>query len=119
MRELVYLSDAKLASFVDDKRSVLAKVGLEEVELGAMEIVKLKLGFGKRQPADHYADGLRKAEQVVAGIDSSERPVLWWEDDQVAAGRWVQFEAHLRLVATVRAFLAWVPLSSRSATLSA
>jgi hypothetical protein len=35
-------------------------------------------------------------------------PVLWWQDDEVSPGRWVQFEGTLSYVVTVRAFLSWI-----------
>lgn len=106
MRELVYVSDAKLAQFIDKRRS-LAYTG--EAELSVLGALKLKI----MSTSPHGADGpnlpkvLTRIDRVLSHLDSSDNPPLWFEDDEVDSGRWVQFEARQCLLTTSKMLVSW------------
>ncbi|MGY6025402.1 SAVMC3_10250 family protein [Streptomyces spinosirectus] len=96
MRELVYLSDAKLRQFVPEGRrrtwvgrrltsfrlDVSTPVGGGGVEVG--------LAQGGGEPAG--------AGRLAGVVGQVEEQALWYEDPQARAGRWVWFEAPFNVV---------------------
>lgn len=99
MRELVYLSNRKLATFdLGRRRGLLDRF---------KATVKAPLGLGEFMVE---ADGSRRTvpdlDRVLTELDRSERAPVWFTDD-VMPGQWVQFEAPLShaVVGTTAVFL--------------
>jgi hypothetical protein len=91
MRELVYLSDAKLRQFLPEPRRFFpagrAKVSVT-TPVGGVEVEPGEASDGERTLARRFA-------RVVAHV---ERGARWFGDEEVRAGQWVAFEAPLNHV---------------------
>jgi hypothetical protein len=80
-----------------------------EVELSLLQVIRLKLGSTRARSGqeDRYRDALKKIDRVLAHLDHSDRPPVWYEDPQAKPGRWVQFEASLAFGYGTSIFLMW------------
>lgn len=106
MRELLYISDTKLERFINDK-NIVPKDLLWDVQLSVMNIVKVKVSNKSKSEGSSSARIMRKVEQVVAHIENSDNPALWWSSDEVRVGRWIQIDSRLSFAITEHLFLAW------------
>lgn len=91
MRELVYLSEAKLTQFVRQKKRkrLTGRIKLEgEVRIpGAGSI--------KAAAPDGAIDKTPDLEEVVLELEVSPRSAGWYTNPQAQPGQWVEFEAAL------------------------
>jgi len=85
MRELVYLSEAKLSQFLPDRPPWWARLSRSaKVEL-SVPMAKVGLEVGEPPP-----DGVRsKLDAVIAEV---ERTAKWFDDPDVTSGEWVHFD---------------------------
>ena len=110
MRELLYVSDAKLKNFVDEGRSMRLPKMSGEAEVSVLEALKLKFSIAG---SDGYSDAatlrevLKRIDRVLKHLDNSEDPPLWFEDQKADVGDWVQFEGRFAYAALQGAVLAW------------
>lgn len=82
MRELVYLSDAKLEQFLPSLRAMR--------RWPKITVKAPVLDVGWEQSPDGHRDRLRHFTHVVAQVEKKAR---WFADPDVEAGDWVQFAA--------------------------
>ncbi|MFF7838820.1 SAVMC3_10250 family protein [Streptomyces ossamyceticus] len=87
MRELVYLSDAKLRQFLPEPRRFGRR--------GTLRIATPFGGFDLEPSPDPEQSRLRHLQQVMRRIDVEAE---WFMQPDVRTGQWVQFEAPLNLV---------------------
>jgi hypothetical protein len=85
MRELVYLSQHKLQTFIAGR----PKRWWKRLSLGAKVNVP---GIGEVS-ASRSGDSSPDVDQIIAALDRTERAAKWFDDDAVAPGSWVHFEA--------------------------
>ncbi len=88
MRELVYLSDRKLAGFLPDRPPWWRRLGRR----ATLEIATPVGTVGLGGPATPTADDAR-ADHFAAVVAEVERSARWFAEPGLTAGRWVQFEA--------------------------
>ncbi|MFG2084490.1 SAVMC3_10250 family protein [Micromonospora tulbaghiae] len=90
MRELIYLSEAKLAQFVSQKRKSLAnRVKLEgEVKIPG-------IGGLKAAAPDKSSNSGVDLDVVVAELEVSPRSAGWYTNADAKVGQWVEFELPL------------------------
>jgi hypothetical protein len=90
LRELLYLSDAKLTQFVMQKRKGLAnRVKLEgEVKIPG-------IGGLKAAAPDKSSSGAVDLDTVVAELEVSSRSAGWYTNPDATVGQWVEFELPL------------------------
>jgi hypothetical protein len=89
VRELVYLSEAKLRQFQDDRRGWFSRVK----EAG----FKGPFGIGEAKIALSEGDTDRRPSlsRVLRNLEKSGRAPRWFEEDDITPGEWVSFEARL------------------------
>jgi hypothetical protein len=93
MRELVYLSETKLLTFIVDKPGRWRNASQVEGEVKAFGLgAKLNLTPGSRRGLTPDLD------RVVSALEGSDRAPKWFADDNVQPGDWVHYEAPLGYV---------------------
>jgi hypothetical protein len=97
VRELVYLSEQKLASFVPDEPPWWRKLGRRSTFQLSTPVAGI--GIAAQPPSD--AHELRNAK-LAAIIAEIERAARWYTEPDLPTGQWVQFEA--RMMGTVAQF---------------
>jgi hypothetical protein len=105
MRELVYLSERKLCQFQPDRRRWWRRVRELGIK-GPLSTGELRVGL-----SDDTASRRPDLATVLKHIDRSDRPAKWYADDnQHAAGDWIQFECRLLYDDDIRGILVfWEP----------
>lgn len=87
MRELVYLSEAKLLQFAGTRKQRGRNLeGELKTPLG---------GFKIGRAADGAQASVPNLDAVIAELEASPRAPKWFEDDSVQPGQWVHFESKL------------------------
>ena len=110
MRELLYVSDAKLKSFVDDGRRLRLPKVSGEGEVSVLEALKLKFsisGSDRSSDAATLREVLKRVDKVIKHLDNSDQPPVWYEDVGQRPGYWVQFEAHMAYLRDREMFMMW------------
>lgn len=92
------MSDSKLARFIDDSRAIRPHKLEGEAEVSLLEILKLKLSGGQK-PIDSadLRDTMKSVDKVLEHLDGPEYPPLWYTDENVQPGRWVQFDTEMQM----------------------
>lgn len=90
MKELPYVSEAKLAQFLPlaRKRSKLSSQGLK------FEITTPLLKIGVALPEQGVAND-QKMRKLASIVEELEERALWYADEDVCPGDWIQFEARM------------------------
>lgn len=83
MRELVYLSESKLAQFLPDPRTGWRVKGSVTTPVGSLDVDPVR---------DPESARGRRLEQVIEQVA---RDARWFAEDGLRPGRWVQFDAPL------------------------
>ena len=108
MREIVYISSAKLNRFDEPARWKFPRFS-GEVDLSLLGVsLKLKTDPGLAKGDRSLSSLLKKADAVVDDLQVSDAPPVWYEEaDQ--AGQWIQFEAklHYAVLPGTTTFVAW------------
>lgn len=95
IRELIYLSQAKLDQFQRDastgrKRQRVKSVGATApMNMGGLQVTL----------ADQGAAAQPTLAEIIAHIDGDKHPARWWNDPDVRPGEWVRFDTELSFVA--------------------
>ena len=91
VREIVYVSSRMLQQFYETnpRKRVLSKVRSIGVKL---PFLSSEVTVGTGEPG---FDAHRSLESAIHYLESGAGRVLWYEDNSVAAGDWVQFEVQL------------------------
>jgi hypothetical protein len=91
MRELIYLSEAKLGQFSSSR--LRRQVDQFDTE-GELTTPVGKVKFG-RKSGQKSIDPTAYLEKVLVELEGSDRAPKWYEDETVHTGQWVHFEAKL------------------------
>lgn len=83
MRELVYLSESKLAQFLPGPRGGWRVRGSVSTPVGSVDVDPVRSADAERA---------RRLERV---IDQVARDARWYAEDDLRPGQWIQFEAPL------------------------
>src|SRR3712207_4785663 len=114
MRELLYVSDRKLKAFVDEGRSMRLPKLSGEGEISFLAALKLKFSVaGDNATSDEMPEKttlrelLKRVDRVVGHLETQERPPLWFEDESVREGGWIQFEGGFAWAYQGETFIVW------------
>ena len=113
MRELVYVSRAKLERFLNDRKTPRIEDLFNTLELSVASLFKFSVS---RAPSSRDAPSLksimRRVDQVIKSVENSDNPALWWEEHDVQIGDWIQFDTRQSYVNTSSLFLSWSSIST-------
>ena len=92
MRELVYLSEAKLKQFVAGRPRRLHGRAQVEGELTVPGIGGLRASSAA---PDQNAGAVAELKKVISALEKSDRAARWFADSRVQPGQWVHFDLPL------------------------
>jgi len=103
MRELVYVSRAKLSEFFKSRRVRYRGSISAEIEGSLANMLKLKIGGARGSEADGSPPSsddlqslMKHVDDALEHLDNSDTPPAWFESDS-QPGSWVQFEVDMAL----------------------
>jgi uncharacterized protein DUF7019 len=92
VRELVYLSEAKLKQFVAGRPGRLR--GRAQVE-GELKVPGIGALRASSMAPDKNVGVVAELEKVTSALEKSDRAATWFADNDVQPGQWVHFDLPL------------------------